>query len=315
MLLLKILLILALIILAAVLAFSYYAYRTAFYSSPKKRGKLLELPKDESYDSAYSARLYQEMEAIPYEEVWITAEDGTRLFGRYYHVADGAPLQIQFHGYRGSSIRDFCGGNKLAREAGQNTLMIDQRAHGKSGGSLITFGILERLDCLAWANYAAERFGKYTPIFLTGISMGAATVLMASDLPLPQNVVGIIADCPYSSPSAIIRKVCKEMGFPPAIAFPLVKLGAYLYGGLRFGDCSAEHSVKDATLPILLIHGEADEFVPCEMSRAIHAACKSRKELHTFANARHGLSYLQDTPRYEKTVQVFMDGCLAEYNR
>lgn len=310
---LQITLILALLILIAVLAFSYYAYRTAFYSSPKKRGKLLELPKNEDYDSDYSARLYQEMEAIPYEEVWITAHDGTPLFGRYYHIADGAPLQIQFHGYRGSSIRDFCGGNKLAREYGQNTLMIDQRAHGKSGGSMITFGILERLDCLAWAEYAARRFGEQTPIFLTGISMGAATVLMASDLPLPKNVVGIIADCPYSSPSGIIRKVCREMGFPPAIAFPLVKLGALLYGGLRFGDYSAEQSVTSTDLPILLIHGEADEFVPCEMSRAIHAACKSRHELHTFEKARHGLSYLQDTPRYEKTVQTFMDGCLADY--
>ena len=313
MLLLKILLILALIVLAAVLAFSYYAYRTAFYVSPKKRDQLLELPKDESYDSDYSTRLYYEMVAIPYEEVRITAHDGTPLYGRYYHVADGAPLQIQFHGYRGSSIRDFCGGNKLAREAGQNTLMIDQRAHGQSGGSMITFGIRERLDCLDWANYAAERFGTHTPIFLTGISMGAATVLMASDLPLPQNVVGIIADCPYSSPAAIIRKVCKEMGFPPAIAFPLIKLGAFLYGGLRFGDCSAERSVAHSNFPILLIHGEADEFVPCEMSRSIYAACNSRKEIHTFEKAQHGLSYIQDTPRYEKTVQAFMNGCLAEY--
>ncbi len=313
MLFLQILLILALILLIAVLAFSYYAYRTAFYSSPKKRGQLLELPKDDHYDEDYTTRLYQEMEAIPYEEVWITAHDGTPLFGRYYHVADGAPLQIQFHGYRGSSIRDFCGGNKLAREYGQNTLMIDQRAHGKSGSSLTTFGIWERYDCLDWANYAAKRFGEHTPIFLTGISMGAATVLMASDLPLPKNVVGIIADCPFSSPSAIIRKVCKEMGFPPSIVFPLVKLGAFLYGGLRLGDCSAEQSVKDTKLPILLIHGEADEFVPCEMSHTIHDACQSRNELHTFENARHGLSYIQDTPRYEKTVHAFVDGCLTEY--
>ncbi len=304
---------LALLLLSVIMGFSLYAYRTAFYSSPRMRGKLLELPKDENYDSSRSAKLYREMEAVPFEEVSITSHDGLSLFGRYYHVADGAPLQIQFHGYRGSGIRDFCGGNKLARESGQNTLVVDQRAHGKSEGDMITFGILERYDCLAWANYATKRFGSETPIFLTGISMGAATVLMASDLPLPKNVVGIIADCPYSSPTAIIRKVCGEMGFPPVLAMPFVKLGAYLFGGLRFGNCCAEDSVARSDLPILLIHGEKDNFVPCEMSQKIHAACKGRHEIHTFQDAEHGLSYLQDTPRYEKVVRAFVNSCLEEF--
>lgn len=309
--------IIALFLLIAALGFSLYAYRTAFYSSPRHRDKLLELPKNEQYDSTAdrSAQLYAEMDALPFEEILITAVDGTRLFGRYYHVADGAPLQIQFHGYRGAAIRDFCGGNKLAREMGQNTLVIDQRAHGRSGGSMITFGIRERHDCLAWANYAAERFGSDTPIILAGISMGAATVLMASDLPLPKNVVGIIADCPYSSPSAIIRKVCGEMGFSPVLAFPFVKFGAFLFGGLRFGDYSAVASVARTNLPILLIHGEDDRFVPCEMSRQIHTSCKGGKEIHTFAGAGHGLSYMQDTPRYETAVRGFVNRCIANFGK
>ena len=306
--------IIALLFLIAVMGFSVYAYKTAFYSSPRMRGKLLELPKNEDYDSTASAKLYKEMEAVPYEEVYITSYDGLRLFARYYHVADGAPLQIQFHGYRGSGIRDFCGGNKLARESGQNTLLVDQRAHGRSEGDMITFGIRERYDCLAWAEYAVQRFGSDTPIFLTGISMGASTVLMASDLPLPKNVVGIIADCPYSSPEAIIRKVCGEMGFPPVLAMPFVKLGAYLFGGLRFGSYSAEDSVARSDLPILLIHGEADNFVPCEMSHKIHSACRGRHEIHTFKDAEHGLSYLQDTPRYEKVVRAFVTSCLEDFN-
>ena len=49
------------------------------------------------------------------------------------------------------------------------------------------------------------------------------------------------------------------------------------------------------------------------MSRSIYAACNCRKEIHTFEKAQHGLSYIQDTPRYEKTVRAFMNGCLAEY--
>lgn len=149
------------------------------------------------------------MDELTFESVFITSFDGVKLYARYYHVRDGAPLQIQFHGYRGSALLDFCGGNKLAREIGHNTLVVDQRAHGKSGGNTITFGINERYDCLSCINYAVERSGKETPIFLSGVSMDAATVLMASELNLPDNVIGIIADSPYSSPEEIIRKVCR----------------------------------------------------------------------------------------------------------
>lgn len=307
--------ILILLIFIAVLSFSVYAYRKAFHVSARQRNKLLDLPHTEQYD-AFSERtqeLIREMEAIPFEEVTIQAEDGTLLYGRYYHISDKAPVQIQFHGYRSAALRDFCGGNHLARQMGHNSLLIDERAHGKSGSNAITFGIRERQDCLAWARYAYARFGADTPIFLSGISMGAATVLMASDLPLPETVVGIIADSPYSSPSAIIRKVSGEMGFPPALAFPFVKLGAFLFSGLRFGTDSALESVAATDIPILLLHGEADHFVPCEMSREIHAACKSKSQLYTFPDAGHGLSFMVDTPRYQAAVEAFVRDCLADF--
>ena len=248
---------------------------------------------------------------IPYESVSISARDGTRLFARYFHVRDGAPLQIQFHGYRGTALRDFCGGNKLARESGQNTLVVDQRAHGRSGGRTITFGIRERMDCLCWAEYASQRFGSNTPIFLSGVSMGAATVLMASELELPCNVIGIIADCPYSSPEAIIRKVCREdMHLPPALVMPFVRLGARLFGHFDLKEVSAVQAVRNTDIPILLLHGEDDRFVPCDMSREIFDACAGEKTRITFPGAGHGLSYIVDTVRYSEAVSRFVDQCL-----
>ena len=191
---------------------SYLAYRKAFYVPKNSKENICAIPFGEQYECVkeHILSLIKEMDALTYESISITASDGVKLYARYYHVHDGAPLQIQFHGYRGSAFRDFCGGHKLAREAGHNILLVDQRAHGKSGGNTITFGIKERYDCLSWVNYAVERFGKETPIFLSGVSMGAATVLMASELNLPDNVVGMIADSPYSSPDEIIRKVCRE---------------------------------------------------------------------------------------------------------
>ena len=191
---------------------------------------------------------------------------------------------------------------------GQNTLVVDQRSHGKSEGHTITFGIKERFDCLSWIQYANERFGAQIPICLAGVSMGAATVLMASDLELPDNVKCIIADCPFSSPEAIILKVCKEdMKIPPVLAKPFIRFGAAVYGHFRLTECSALESVRHAKVPILLIHGEDDRFVPCDMSREIFNVCSSHKRIETFPDAAHGISYILNPEKYGQITKEFTD--------
>lgn len=295
----------------------WYSYRKAFYSPEERKEDIYALPQGEQYEKERQRMLslIREMDEIPYEAVSISAKDGTKLAARYYHVRDGAPLQIQFHGYRGTALRDFCGGNKLARESGQNTLVVDQRAHGKSGGTTITFGIRERWDCLSWVEYVNQRFGSDTPILLSGVSMGAATVLMASELELPCNVIGIIADCPYSSPEAIIRKVCLEdMHLPPALAVPFIRLGARLFGHFDLREASALEAVQHSHIPILLIHGEDDRFVPCDMSREIFDACLGYKIRKTFPGAGHGLSYIVDTYGYEQAAVQFTEYCLNDWH-
>ena len=279
-------------------------------------GDLFYIPKGCSYHSYwYDGATFDSFafSAIPFEAVSVKSFDGLALFGRYYPAREpNAPLQIQFHGYRGTAMRDFSGGNKLARESGHATLVVDQRAHGKSEGRTIGFGVLERRDLLSWVGYAVSRFGADTPIFLSGLSMGAATVLMAADLPLPKNIVGIIADCPYSSPRKIISQVCrKDYHLPPTLVYPLIRLSALLFGHFDPDSASALSSVGAAHIPMLVIHGEDDRFVPVEMSRAL-AAASDRLTLLTFPEAGHGLSYMVDTPRYEKAVTDFVIACLKK---
>lgn len=290
-------------LVALVLLLAWGAYCKTFFQNRRKKEHIYALPKKTPAPLARRTReLIGALDQVPYEAVEIRSTDGLRLFGRYYHVRDGAPLHIQLHGYRSYAMRDFCGGNPLVREYGHNTLVVDQRAHGKSEGHTISFGVHERVDCLMWAEYAARRFGDKTPIFLTGISMGAATVLMASALPLPKNVVGIIADCPYSSPRAIIRKVIGDMKLPASVAYPFVRLGAFLFGGIRGLDTvSAADAVRKSNVPILIIHGEGDTFVPCEMSREI-AKNSSNARLETFPDADHAMSYMTDTEDRKSVV-------------
>ena len=214
---------------------------------------------------------------------------------------------IFFHGYRSSSSRDFSCALKMYMDLGFNVLLVDQRAHGRSEGTVITFGVKERYDCLSWIQFANQRFGYHIPIVISGLSMGAATVLMATSLDLPENVVGIMADCPYSSPAEIIRKVARDLKIPDAPVYPFIKLSAKLFGKFDLEGCTAENAVRHAKIPILLLHGEEDSFVPCDMSRKIAAACASHCELHTFPEAGHGLCYTIDADRYESAVVHFMN--------
>ncbi|MBR6657422.1 MAG: alpha/beta hydrolase [Oscillospiraceae bacterium] len=288
-------------LLLIILLISYLSYRKAFYSSPRKRSTTHLLPDNPQYRKANPVikKLIEEMEAVPFEQVYITSFDGTKLAARYYHLSDSAPLQIQFHGYRSTAVRDFSGGFQLAQKMGRNTLVVDQRGGGKSEGTTICFGIKEKYDCLEWIKYAINRFGDI-PIMLTGVSMGGATVLMASELDLPKNVKCIVADCPYTSPEEIIALQCGKMGIPPKLGMPFVKIGARIFGNLKLSGEGAEKAVKNTKVPILLVHGEEDDFVPFEMGKRIYEANPKMITFEAFPNAAHGISFIVDTERYEK---------------
>ncbi|MBR1456885.1 MAG: alpha/beta hydrolase [Oscillospiraceae bacterium] len=293
---------------AALLALTGGVYRFTFYNPIPRREDPYDIPSGKQYQDTkkFALELIREFDEQPYEQVYIDSFDGLRLSGHYYHVRDGAPLQIQMHGYHGTTLRDFSGGNRLAVAAGHNRLVIEERAHGGSDGHTITFGVKERLDCKAWAEYAAARFGKEIPIVLVGVSMGAATVLMASDLELPENVRCIVADCPFTSPRAIIRDVCHRSAPLMRPLLPLVGPAARLFGRFDLDGASAVDAVAHTRLPILLIHGEDDRFVPCAMSRELAAACAGPVRLETFPGAGHGLSYLVDPERYGRVVTEFL---------
>ena len=238
------------------------------------------------------------------EEVRITAHDGAVLVADYFHVKDGAPIELGVHGYRSMGPRDLYGGAKEALEAGHNVLLIDQRAHGRSGGGAITFGALESRDVKLWAEYLVGRFGEDTKILLFGMSMGAATVLIASGLDLPKQVKGIIADCPCSNGWEIISRTGKKRGAPVFLLKPFVFLGARLFGKFKIKDTDVRAAVKHARVPILLIHGLKDDFVPAYMSEEIKAA-NDKIRLELFPEARHIESYLVDTERYVKLITEF----------
>ena len=296
----------------AFLLLSYLGYRKAFYQKPDPEYTPYVVPEKPQYQEHKDAllELIGELDSTPYEPVYITSRDGLKLYGKYYHLRDGAPVHIDMHGYRSSGVRDFCGGARILRELGHNAIIIDERAHSHSEGRTITFGIKERYDCLDWINYAIKRFGADTPIFISGVSMGAGTVLMASELELPRNVKGIFADCPFSSPWEIIKKVCGDMGLPKKLCFPFAYVGARIFGGFKLTEASAREAVKHTRVPILIIHGDDDRFVPHEMSVSIRDANPEMVRLVTVKDAGHALAYFKDPALYHKEIITFFKECL-----
>ncbi len=301
-------------VLAAVSALLFFTslitYFIVFYSNPNKEKDIYRLLDGSTENRKKCRALIDNLVKVPYEDVYITSFDGLRLHGSYYHVKDGAPVEIMVHGYRGTGVRDFAGGAAEAMMLSHNVLLVDSRANGGSEGRTITFGVKERYDVLSFANYCVMRFGEDVKILLKGISMGGATVLCASELDLPRQVVGICADCPFSSPKEIICKMIKEKGLPVWYFYPLIRFGARLFGRFDIEGASAAAAVKHSKVPILIIHGKADTFVPPEMSEKI-ARATDKATLILVDNATHGLSYIYDREGYMSGVLEFTEKTLG----
>ncbi len=298
-----------------VLITAYICYRRVFYSRPRRpyAPDEYDIPDGEIYEP-YRERMVEWMRrarcALPYEAWEIKSFDGLTLRARYYEYAKGAVTEILFHGYKGNGERDLSGGIERCFRLGRNALIVDQRASGRSDGKTITFGIHERYDCVSWANEAVKRLGEDCRLVLTGISMGAATVMMAAAEPLPPRVVCVLADCGYSSAREIICKIIREMRLPARLLYPFVRLGARLYGRFRLEETSPIEAVARATVPMIFIHGDADAFVPCDMSRRLYAACSSaHKHFEIIAGAGHGLAFPVDEEGYLSTLRAFQSTC------
>ena len=245
----------------------------------------------------------------PHEDVVIKSRDGVRLFGRFYDREDRRGIVIMMHGYRSMAENDFSCSSEYVHDRGFAMLLADQRAHGKSGGFVMTFGIRERWDLLDWVSYVEKRFPG-EKIIVEGLSMGAATVVMAAGEGFPPSVRGLIADCGYTSPKEIISSVIRSCHLPVKIFYPLVRLAGRVFGMFDCEECSAVEAAKRASVPALFIHVEADDFVPCDMGRSNYEAYAGPKELVTVPGAGHGLSYVVDMPKCQRALTDFLDRVL-----
>lgn len=241
------------------------------------------------------------------EDVFITSNDGLKLKGRYIkNKKKTNKVAIVAHGYmsEGLAMGNYA---KMFNELGYDVLVQDNRGHGDSEGKYVGFGWLDRLDYVKWIDEVLKLKGKSTEIGLFGVSMGASTIMMTSGENLPPQVKWLIADCGFDSVANELTYQLKNMFQLPA--FPLIPLTSTytkVKAGYSFYEANAVNQLRKNKLPLLLIHGDNDDFVPLESVYPLYEATKGPKELEIFEGAKHATSYNSDSKKYKEIVKKFL---------
>ncbi|MBR2384275.1 MAG: alpha/beta hydrolase [Clostridia bacterium] len=300
--------VLTFLILVLLVILLYCFKRVFYYDKPKKLGENeYDVPTGEAFKK-HNNQLIAWAKAsreLPHEDVFTTSFDGLILRGKYYECKKNAPIEIMLNGYRGNAERDMSGGIERCFTLGRNALLVNQRGCGNSEGKVHSFGINEKKDALKWVDFCIEKFGKDCQLILTGISMGGATVLLASRESLPKNVKYVLADCAYSSAKEIISKTIEEMKLPAKLFYPFVKLSARIIGRFNLEEDTPLNAISNATLPIILFHGDSDTIVPCQMAYKLFDVCQTKKSLYVVKDCDHGLAYPEDKEGYLNAIKEF----------
>ena len=241
------------------------------------------------------------------QDVYIKSHDGLKLHARWIEAENAKATVLIAHGYRSHPYIEFGDAIAFYRSMGVNLLLIDQRSHGKSQGKYITLGANEHRDVLSWLAYHNSHLAG-CPVFLHGLSMGAATVMFTADQQLPHNLRGIIADCGFTSIHDILSHVFKKSTHLPAWPFIWVTdLCARLFAGFSIWEKDSRKTMRAPKVPVLLLHGTADNFVPCYMSRQIFDACLGDKTLLLVEGAAHAKCFPADPERCSKAIGAFIE--------
>ncbi len=291
------------VLLLAVILGLMWGFKTAFVRS---NVRLIDLDSDSlaRYKEQFEIG-FKYIDSYESKRVFTKSHDNLKLAGKYFDNNSDSTI-ILFHGYRSNGRFDFACAVKYYIDIGHNVLIVDQRASGESEGKLITYGIKERHDVVKWAEFVNRHYAPKN-IFLSGISMGASTVMMASNLNLPDNVRGIIADCGFTSASEIIKKVAREsFKINATLILPLLNMGCKMLGKFSLDEIDTITALSQSNIPIFFIHGKCDGFVPCQMTERSYQAAKAEKYICLVENADHGVSFLKDTKNVQKRIAEFV---------
>lgn len=239
------------------------------------------------------------------EHHYIKSRDGLKLHGIHIPHEDKSSKRVAIlvHGYQGAPSYDFSAAARFYYNSGFSLFLPDQRTHGESEGEYITFGSFERYDIVDWCKYVDNYTGNTCEFILSGVSMGATTVLLAAAEPDMINLNYITADCGFTDPQRIFTDVFRQWYHLPS--FPILNIARIICrssAGFDFNEFSTIDAVKKLRAPVTFIHGEADTFVVPQNSVDNYEACTGQKNIIIVPGATHGISYIVDPAGIQKEL-------------
>lgn len=286
---------------------SYFFNRTMIRSNAKREKTQKMAGTDWDKYIPHIRECKEKLAQMQHEDLFITSKDGLKLHATYFPCEGSKKIVICFHGYTSEGMNDYSTLAIFYKNNGYNLLLVDERAHGKSEGTYIGFGCLDRHDAILWIDEMIKMHGEDCKILLHGDSMGGSTVLMTTGLELPPQVKAAVSDCAFTSAWEVFSSVLKNMYHLPP--FPIMQISNQMVkkrAGYELDECNARIEVAKAKIPILFMHGDSDTFVPCSMVHELYEACNTEKKLVVIEGAGHVESCYRDPEVYEGAIEEFI---------
>ncbi len=263
---------------------------------------------EDENEAIADAGVEQWLSEIQVDEVNLTSHDGLNLFGlQYDYNPEVERWAIVVHGYTShyTSVDDIA---HWYAQQGYNTITPNLRAHGYSDGDYITLGYEDGKDILTWIDYVLS-LNPEAEIVLHGVSMGAATVMIAAgEEGCPDNVVAVVEDCGYTTADEMmVSQLDYRFGLPSFPIIPASRVVSIIKAGYDFGDACPIASLQNADVPILFIHGDQDTYVPFFMLDELYNSYQGEKAKLEVEGAEHGAARDVDPDGYYGAVSQFLN--------
>ena len=193
---------------------------------------------------------------------------------------------------------------KMYLDLGFHCIIYDLRGHGENEKAFCSYSVRESRDLSAIIDDTYHRYGEEIVLGLHGESLGAATTV--GSLAFTKRPAFAVADCGFARISPILRNGLKAFHLPGWL-LTLVSAASRIRYGISFEEMSPVEALKGNEVPLLLIHGEKDDFISPENSMEMQKTTAGYSELHLIPDAGHALSMYTHPDQYAEIVRCFLE--------
>lgn len=253
----------------------------------------------------YSRDYYDNLEK---EEFIIRSQYGYQLKGFFLPNNERSNRVIVIsHGYECTLFRSIKYVS-MFHQLGYSVVVYDHRNHGISGGTFTSFGFYEKEDMKSILDYVENHIFE-EPVFFgsQGSSMGAAIALQHAEI--DSRIRFVISESSFETLHAQMKiQIKRQMKYLSTLfLFGSSAMNKIMYGYF-YGQVSPIKAIKNLDIPILIIHGDSDSFIPLSHAKNLFEQKPKAKKLLIVKQADHGLCFNNNPEIYYSNVKDLLQG-------